>query len=59
MLKRRDAWNSRSSTMPSEMSFSGLSNTGSSTARTAFSSSSTRVPSGTQPDSTCSSATRL
>jgi hypothetical protein len=47
------------STWPSEMSFSGRSNCGSQTARIAPSSSSTRVIGGTQPLSTCSSATRL
>ena len=36
------------------MSFSGLLKIGSQTARTAASSSSTRVPAGTQPESTCS-----
>jgi hypothetical protein len=34
-LKRRDVWNSRSSTWPSEMSFSGRSKCGSQTARIA------------------------
>ena len=58
-LKRREVWNRRSSTWPSEMSFSGRSNCGSQTARIAPSSSSMRVCGGTQPLSTCSSATRL
>ncbi|MNR46141.1 hypothetical protein D3C85_1650710 [compost metagenome] len=57
-LNRREVWNSRISTMPSEISRSGLSKYGSQQARTADSSSSTRVSAGTQPDSTCSSATR-
>ena len=57
--KRRDIWNRRISTMPSEISRSGRSKYGSHTVRTAPSSSSTRVPGGTQPDSMCSSATRL
>ncbi len=58
-LNRREVWNRRSSTWPSEMSFSGRSNCGSQTARMAPSSWSIRVFGGTQPDSTCSSATRL
>ena len=56
--KRRSASNSRSSTVPKEISFSGWSKIGSQMVRTADSISSTRVPGGTQPDSTCSSATR-
>ena len=58
MLKRREISNSRSRIVPKEMSFSGLSKIGSHTVRTADSISSTRVPAGTQPDSTCSTATR-
>ena len=58
-LKRREVWNRRISTLPSEISFSGRSKFGSQTARIAPSSSSTRVSGGTQPDSMCSSATRL
>jgi len=58
-LKRRLASNRRSSTWPNEISFSGRSKIGSQTARIAASSSSTRVAAGTQPLSTCSSATRL
>jgi hypothetical protein len=48
-LKRREVWNSRISTWPSEMSFSGRSKCGSHTARMAPSSASTRVSGGTQP----------
>ena len=58
MSKRRAVSNSRSSTCPKEISFSGLLKIGSHTVRTAASSSSTRVSAGTQPESTCSSATR-
>ncbi len=58
-LKRREVWNSRISTWPSEISRSGRSKYGSQTARDADSSASTRVSGGTQPLSTCSSATRL
>ena len=53
MLNWRAVWNSRSSTTPNEMSLSGLLKIGSHTARTAASNSSTRVPAGTQPESTC------
>ena len=42
-----------------QMSFNGLSNIGSQTLRIADSNSSTRVPAGTQPESTCNCATRL
>ena len=58
MSKRRAVSNSRSSTCAKEISLSGLLNMGSHTVRTADSSSSTRVPLGTQPDSTCRAATR-
>ena len=58
MLKRRAVWNSRSRTLPKEISFSGFSNIGSQTVRMADSNSSTRVSLGTHSDSTCSSATR-
>src|ERR1700722_15594661 len=58
MSKRRAVSNSRSSTCAKDMSFRGLLNIGSQTVRTAVSSSSTRVPRGTHPDSTCSAATR-
>ena len=53
-LKRREISNSRSSTVPKEISFSGLLKIGSHTVRIADSISSTREPSGTQPDSRCS-----
>ena len=58
MWKRRAVWKSLSSSRPKEISFSGRSKMGSHTARMAISNSSTRVPRGTQPDSTWSSATR-
>ena len=58
MLKRRAVANSRMSTNAKEISFRGLLKMGSQTVRTADSSSSTRVPLGTQPDSTCSAAIR-
>ena len=58
MLKRREISNSRSNSVPKEMSLIGLSKIGSHTVRIALSISSTRVFGGTQPDSTCSTATR-
>ena len=57
-LKRREVWNSRSSSLPKEISFSGLSKIGLHTARIAASNSSTRFSRGAQPDSMCASATR-
>ena len=58
MSKRRAVSNSRSSTCAKEISFSGLLKIGSQTVRTADSSSSIARARGTQPDSTCSAATR-
>ena len=58
MWKRRAVWNSRTSTCPNEISFSGRSKFGSHTVRIAASKSSIRVSGGTHFDSTCSSATR-
>ena len=57
-LKRREISNSRSNTVPKEISLSGLLKMGSHTVRIADSISSTREPSGTQPDSRCRVATR-
>ncbi len=58
MLKRREISNSRTRMLPKDTSFNGRLKIGSSTVRTADSISSTRVLAGTQPDSTCRSATR-
>jgi len=58
MSKRRAVWNSRIRSWPNEISLSGRSKMGSQTVRMAASNSSTRVSAGTQPESTCSSATR-
>jgi len=58
MSKRRATWKSRSRKWPNEISDSGFSQIGSHTVRIADSNSSIRVVRGTQPDSTCSSATR-
>ena len=58
MRKRRAVWNSRSSRWPKEISAIGRWKIGSHTVRMAASNSSTRVSAGTQPVSTCSSATR-